>query len=67
MTFERLYICFEALKKGFKDGCRLILGLDGCHLKGNQRVQILTAVEIDTNNGKYPLAFSVIEAECKDI
>ena len=66
MIFERLYIYFQALKKGFKEGCRKILWLDGCHLKANQRGQILTMVMIDANNGIYPIAFSVFEAECKD-
>ena len=32
--FDRLYICFEALKKGFLGGCRCFIGLDGCFLKG---------------------------------
>ncbi|KAL5556111.1 hypothetical protein UlMin_038347 [Ulmus minor] len=66
VVFERLYICFGALKKGFKDGCRPIIGLDGCHLKGHQKGQILTSVGIDANNGMYPIAFSIVESECKD-
>ncbi|MBA0716107.1 hypothetical protein Golax_014972 [Gossypium laxum] len=32
--FKRFYVCFEALKRGRKEGCRPILGLDGCFLKG---------------------------------
>ena len=28
--FDRLYICFGALKKGFLGGCRCFIGLDGC-------------------------------------
>ncbi|MBA0770533.1 hypothetical protein Gotri_019158 [Gossypium trilobum] len=32
--FKRLYVCFGALKRGRKEGCRPILGLDGCFLKG---------------------------------
>ncbi|MBA0734003.1 hypothetical protein Gogos_017957 [Gossypium gossypioides] len=28
--FKRFYVCFEALKRGWKEGCRPILGLDGC-------------------------------------
>ena len=31
VVLERLYICFDALKKGFIKGCRPIIGLDGCH------------------------------------
>ena len=54
------------MKKGFKEGCKPILGLDGCHLKGNQRGQILTTTRIDANNGMFPIAFSIVEAEYKD-
>ncbi|KAL3502530.1 hypothetical protein ACH5RR_036979 [Cinchona calisaya] len=32
--FQRMYICFEALKRGFREGCRPAVGLDGCHLGG---------------------------------
>ena len=39
-TFQRLYICLRATKEGFKAGCRPLIGLDGCFLKGNQNGQI---------------------------
>ncbi|KAK6779816.1 hypothetical protein RDI58_022000 [Solanum bulbocastanum] len=32
--FQRFYICFSACKEGFKSGCRKIVGVDGCWLKG---------------------------------
>ena len=32
--FHSFYICFSALKKGFIEGCRKCIGLDGCFLKG---------------------------------
>ncbi|PPE00654.1 hypothetical protein GOBAR_DD02317 [Gossypium barbadense] len=32
--FKRFYVCFEALKRGWKEGCRPVLGLDDCFLKG---------------------------------
>ncbi|XVF66909.1 hypothetical protein PTKIN_Ptkin10aG0077400 [Pterospermum kingtungense] len=32
--FKRIYICFDALKKGWKKGCRPWIGVDGCFLKG---------------------------------
>lgn len=31
--FQRMYYCLYALKQGFLDGCRPIIGLDGCFLK----------------------------------
>ncbi|KAJ9555992.1 hypothetical protein OSB04_010606 [Centaurea solstitialis] len=61
--FKRLYICFEALKKGFKAGKRDFLGLDGAFMKGPYPGQILTAVGINSNNGTYPLAWAIVEAE----
>ena len=65
-VFERIYICFQACKQGFRGGCRPIVGLDGCHLKANHKGQILSAMGIDANNGMFPIAFSVVESECKD-
>ncbi|XP_020413352.1 uncharacterized protein LOC109947482 [Prunus persica] len=37
-------------KKGFVEGCRPVVGVDGCHLKGPCSGQILTAVGVDGNN-----------------
>lgn len=61
--FKRIYICLGALKLGFKSGKRELLGLDGCFLKGPHPGQILTAVGLDSNNGIYPLAYAIVEAE----
>lgn len=33
--FQSIYICLEACKRGFLVGCRQLLGLDGCFLKGS--------------------------------
>ena len=63
--FQRLYICFEALKRGFKSGCRKIIGVDGCHLRGPHPGVLLTAVGIDPNDCVYPVAYAVVEAENK--
>ena len=32
-TFERIFVCFSAQKHGYLNGCRLFIGLDGCHLR----------------------------------
>ncbi|VVA36592.1 PREDICTED: transposon, partial [Prunus dulcis] len=50
--FQRLYVCLGACKAGFIAGCRPIIGLDGCFLKGVYRGQFLAAV--------------VVESECKE-
>ena len=54
--FQMIYFCFAALKEGFKVGCRKMIGLDGCFLKGLVKGEILTAVGRDANNQMYPIA-----------
>ncbi|KAL6199797.1 hypothetical protein ACLB2K_029579 [Fragaria x ananassa] len=65
-VFERMYICLGALKEGFKNGCRPILGLDGCHLKSPYGSQLLCAVGLDANNTTYVVAYAMVEVESKD-
>ncbi|XP_043699907.1 uncharacterized protein LOC122650570 [Telopea speciosissima] len=65
-VFRHLFIYFEACKKGFLNGCRPFIGLDGCHLKGPYGGVLLAAISIDGNNGLFPVAFGVVESECKD-
>ena len=31
--FQKMYICLTAVRVGFLDGCRRLIGLDGCFLK----------------------------------
>ncbi|XP_074337570.1 uncharacterized protein LOC141674769 [Apium graveolens] len=57
--FKRMYIYFGPPKMGFKNGCRPLLGLDGCHLKGPYGGQLLAAVATDANDGMYPLVWAV--------
>lgn len=47
-------------------GCRSFTGLDGCFLKSPFGGQLLTAISVDGYHGLYPLAMTVVEAECKD-
>ncbi|PRQ43114.1 putative transposase, MuDR, plant, MULE transposase domain-containing protein [Rosa chinensis] len=64
--FKRIYICFGAMKKGWIEGCRPIIGVDGCHLKTVHKGQLLTAVGIDGNNFMYPIAWAVVEKETRE-
>ncbi|XP_059461917.1 uncharacterized protein LOC132190910 [Corylus avellana] len=64
--FERLYVSLTAIKKGFLEGCRPVIGVDGCFLKGPFKGQLLSAVGRDGNYNMYPIAFAVVEAETKD-
>ncbi|KAH9699344.1 SWIM-type domain-containing protein [Citrus sinensis] len=61
--FKRFFVMFDANRRGFLEGCRQFIGLDGCHLKGLYKGVLLSAVSIDANNGIYPLAMCVVESE----
>ncbi|XP_074310288.1 uncharacterized protein LOC141646207 [Silene latifolia] len=60
--FKRMYICLKQVKEGYINGCRPIIGVDGCHLKGPYSGLCLVAVGIDCNN-IYPVAWAVVETE----
>jgi hypothetical protein len=64
--FHRLYMSLAAMKKGFLEGCRPVIGLDGCFLKGPYKGILLAAVGRDANNNMYPIAIAVVESETKD-
>ncbi|KAL5566925.1 hypothetical protein UlMin_030089 [Ulmus minor] len=64
--FQRLYICLGSLKAGWRAGCRPILGLDGCFIKGHHKGHLLAAVGVDGNNQMYPVAYVVVESETKE-
>ncbi|CAN1282053.1 hypothetical protein LINPERPRIM_LOCUS17933 [Linum perenne] len=66
LTFQAIYICLDALKKGFKAGCRQFIGLDGCHLKNIPGWQLLAAVGVDGNDGMFPIAWAIVEKESED-
>ncbi|KAK1411405.1 hypothetical protein QVD17_37954 [Tagetes erecta] len=61
--FRRIYVCYGALKEGFKALGRDLLGLDGAFMKGPFPGQILSAVSVDSNTGIYPVCFAIVEAE----
>lgn len=63
--FQRIFITYSAQVRGFVNGCRPIIGLDGCFLKGPYGGQLLHAVGRDGNDQMYPLAVAVVEAETK--
>ncbi|KAA3483771.1 Zinc finger, PMZ-type [Gossypium australe] len=53
-------------KRFYKAGCRLILGLDGCFLKGHFKSEMLTVVGRDAKNQMYLVAWAMVEGECTD-
>lgn len=54
--FKRLYVCLGPLKESFLEGCRPLIGLDGCHLNGPFGGILLSAVATDPNEGMFPIA-----------
>jgi len=63
--FHRFYVCFHALKTGWKNGCRRVIGLDGCFLKGQIKGELLSAIGRDANNQVYPICWAVMDIENK--
>lgn len=62
-VFERIYIGFLALRKGFLIGCGRFIGFNGCFLKTVVGGVLLAAVSKDCNNKMYPIAWAVVEKE----
>ncbi|XP_028064991.1 uncharacterized protein LOC114268089 [Camellia sinensis] len=65
VMFKRIFISLTAMQKGFKDGCRPFICVDGCHLKGSYGGVLLAVVALDRDNGLFLLAYAVVECECK--
>lgn len=51
------------MRKGFKVGCRKVIGLDGTFLKDPHLGILLTVVANDTNNGMFLIVYAMVEAE----
>jgi hypothetical protein len=64
--FHRMFVCLDACKKCIIVGCRLMIVLDGFHLKGPYGGQLLCAVGKDRNDDMYPIVYAVVESECRD-
>ncbi|CAA7023907.1 unnamed protein product [Microthlaspi erraticum] len=62
-VFSRFYVCFDVLRKTWKDSCRPLIGLDGCFLKERIKGQLLVALGRDADNAIYPIAWGVVEVE----
>lgn len=63
--FQRIYVCLGGCKESVRK-CRSIIGLDGCFLKGYYGGQLLTAIGRDPNDQMLPIAYAVVESECKE-
>ncbi|XP_038707254.1 uncharacterized protein LOC120002562 [Tripterygium wilfordii] len=62
-SFKAFYCCFKSCKVGVLNGCRPVLGVDGCFLKGLVKGELLTAIARDGNNQMFPVAWAVVLVE----
>ncbi|XP_038693818.1 uncharacterized protein LOC119991542 [Tripterygium wilfordii] len=62
-VFKAFYCCFKSCKEGILNGCRPVLGIDGCFLKGLVKEEMLTAIGRDGNNQMFPVAWAVVLVE----
>lgn len=62
-VFEAMYVYLSPLRSGFLAGCRQVISVDGCFLKGLYGGQLLTAVGIDANDCIYPIAWAIVNKE----
>jgi MULE transposase domain len=67
LYFQRMYTYFDACKRGFRAGCRSVIGLDGSFSKGLVKFEILCAMGRYANNQMYPIARAVVEVENKKV
>lgn len=65
-VFKRFYVCFNILRKTWKENCRPLIGVDGCFLKSKLKGQLLVAMGRDADNVIYPIAWAVVQVENKD-
>ncbi|XP_074336970.1 uncharacterized protein LOC141674146 [Apium graveolens] len=66
VKFKSIYVCYFALKNGWKEGCRKVIGLDGCILKTVIGGQLISVVGKDGNNQMFPICYDVVEFENTD-
>ncbi|WMV59314.1 hypothetical protein MTR67_052699 [Solanum verrucosum] len=63
--FVYFYVCFHAFKQGWLEGCRNIIGFDGCFLNGACKSELLVVVRKNRSNQMYPIAWAVVDTETK--
>lgn len=61
--FNRFYVCFDNIRRTWKETCRPLIGIDGCFLKHKVKGQLLVALGRDANNAIYPIAWGVVQVE----
>ncbi|GKV33641.1 hypothetical protein SLEP1_g42122 [Rubroshorea leprosula] len=62
--FKGIYVCLEGCRKGFLLGCRPMMGVYTCFLKGMCKGTLLVAVAKDRNNQMFPMTWAIVDSEC---
>ncbi|XP_061367241.1 uncharacterized protein LOC133310340 isoform X2 [Gastrolobium bilobum] len=65
-SFHRLFVSFHASLYGFQQGCRPLIFLDSIPLKSKYQGQLLAATAADADDGVFPVAFAIVDAESDD-
>ncbi|KAF9587959.1 hypothetical protein IFM89_006284 [Coptis chinensis] len=65
-SFIGVVVAFKSSLDGWLNGCRPIVGLDGCFLKGKYGGCCLKAIGLDAMNGIVPLGFYICKGENRD-
>ncbi|XP_074278133.1 uncharacterized protein LOC141601732 [Silene latifolia] len=61
--FKAMFVSFHSWILGFLRGCRPIIGVDGCHLKGRYKGMLLSAISVDANNNLYCISYAIVGKE----
>ena len=64
-VFNRFYVCFDVLRRNWKETCRPLIGVDGCFLKSRMKGQLLVALGRDGDKAIYLIAWTVVQVENK--
>ncbi|CAA7051184.1 unnamed protein product [Microthlaspi erraticum] len=62
-VFNRFYVCFDVIRRTWKNTCRPLLGLDGTFFSGKIKGTVLVAMGRDADNRIYPVAWGVVSVE----
>ncbi|XP_074314716.1 uncharacterized protein LOC141649946 [Silene latifolia] len=65
-NFKAMFVTYTAWIRGFLRGCRPIIGVDGCHLKGRYKGMLLSAISLDSNNNIFLVAYAIVGKEMTD-
>ena len=63
--FKRILVCLNVYKKGWKESCRHIIGLDGCFLRTKFKDEFLVALGRDGNEQNFPITQACMKSVTK--